>query len=137
MNQIGVFRFITISGPPFHVVAPQTLPLVRPGVDGAGFVNLGTRGTPFSVVTVVDTTSYTAAVQGMYLYSQIIGSVQRPYVVGGVNMTGNNFAIVVLSVEPLDIRATGGGIGGLATGGTGLLIAEWTLWPISISQDSD
>lgn len=101
--------------------------LTRPGVDGVGVRELGSRGTPFEIVTLEYRTSLSAARTAAEAYQDYIGS-GAPY---GVRVTQADVDQGVFGV--LDVRlaaqphAIATAVGSLIANPGAVLLMRWTL----------
>ena len=122
MAAIGDISFITIKGTP-RPMGMETEPLTRPGVDGTAFRELGTRGQPFQVTTIVDVDDAADAKTALESYAAL-----RATLVTLTDDLGNSWAnVMVIDVEPIEVKAVESGVGGLSQTGGVLVSARWTL----------
>src|SRR5437879_1129546 len=69
-----VFRSATERDGPPEILSEQTLPVMRPGVDGAGILRLGKQGKPFQMHSGVDLVGMDGVNAERWAYDEMIGS---------------------------------------------------------------
>lgn len=128
---IGPYPFINISTFPLGETTQMDIE-ARPGVEGVHLFNLGKRGKPFQVETVVDVTNVLAAGVLMTYYEQMIGGVY-PVMFATWAMPKMYCVLDVVPIPEgtrqilLGVGGTGGGVS------YGILHAVWTL--IAVNHD--
>ena len=138
IHSIGPFNFITLDGggpggPP-QIARERSMLVQRPGVNGTGVIQLGTKGRPFQMRSVVDTTSVAAGHDLQALYAAACNDALYAIISNGVNYaTAYNTWYVVLDVEPLGVRRIGASVGGLSVPSFAVVLAGWTLLPVYVS----
>lgn len=139
VHSIGAFNFITLDGTagpgaPPQIAREQSMLTQRPGVDGTGILQLGSKGRPFQMVSVVDATSVAAGHTLQSLYAAICNDALYTVIANDVNYaTAYNTQYVVLDVEPLGVRRVGAAVGGLSSPSLAVVAALWTLLPVYVA----
>lgn len=119
-----VFPFLTMEGA-LVPTAPTFEREVRPGVDGVGIWNTGSRGEPFSITTVLDCVSVSAGLTAFAAYLAAIGTKKDLYYLTALWGT-----VLVHKVVLISCKKFHAGVGGVQghTGGSGaILTAQWTI----------
>lgn len=125
--KIGRHQFLSIDGVP-PVRQDQGEVIVRPGVNGLSFWNLGTRGTPFTVRTRVDYRSRAQAMTKRAEYAALTLAGPVTMVWGGYFLKAdNNARVMVLEVLPLFVGELLVSSGGLNPPSLAYLECEWQL----------
>lgn len=135
VNSIGSFNFVVLSGvrpgQPLEFEQPELELRQRPGVDGTGLVDLGTKGQPFPVRTLVDVSTYLAGLQLLKLYVAVVGTGPLVVVHGGVNYHDRfRTKYDVLRVTPVRCSRAASQVGGLSASSTAVVEAVWELLPV-------
>lgn len=134
ISAIGPFSFISMRGSPDPIKMRGEL-IMRPGVDGVGAIRHGRRGTPFVVETMSDATSKQAARSLFRLYTELVFADVQPIGWSGIDLTGEQFGVLVLDVRPVEIGALAGSTPGLYPPSLGYVIAQWDLVAIELKPD--
>ncbi len=130
-NQIGPFPFLDLRGG-IERFKQEVEILARPGVNGAGFKQLGLKGRPFNCHSRVDAESVQDAQLAWENYSLIVGDGNAYYVAQyGTDFTIFGVQFIVLDVRLVTIKAMALFQGGIFPPSQGWIEAEWTLFPIS------
>ncbi len=107
----------------------------RPGVSGTEILHIGSRGVPFTLVSRVDCSSYSAAQDQYQQYKTIIlasDSGASQVIQSDYDSISGGYLCRVLGIRLLSIRQARVIVGGLQNTSGAILECEWTL--ISISQ---
>lgn len=131
-NSIGSFQFVALIGEP-ETVKDQIELHSRPGVDGLQAQMLGTRGTPFTIRSHVDTADRQAAREQYLAYVDLIGSDPVDVIWWDVSLGSEATLFLVLDVRQVAAKDIAGSAGGLTNGGAGLLICDWDLVAMKVS----
>src|SRR5687768_8011579 len=126
-NKIGDHRFVSLDGEP---IPPMQIAVLddRNGVDGSEKILVGTKGTPFSLVSQVDAEDYATGKGYIDQYKALIDGDAVTLVQGGVDHDGRGFRVLVLRVEPLDVRPIKGASGNkINPPSEGWVITRWDL----------
>jgi hypothetical protein len=126
-NSIAFHRFTSLRGEP---IPPMQAAFVddRPGVDGVEVQQLGEKGTPFSLVSGVDVSSYSFAKVLAKSYTILVDGGTCELIQGGVNYDAIGFRVLVLKVEELRCFPISGAIGNtLNTPSAAYLECRWDL----------
>ena len=119
-----LFPFLTLQGS-LVPIQPQFERETRPGVNGIGIWNMGTRGEPFGISTNLDCNSETAAGLAFKAYQAAVGSRKDLYY--GSKLWSTVFIHKVILTEMKKLQTRVGGIQN-ATGQAGaMLIVQWTI----------
>lgn len=86
------------EGPPPRLAHAQIETLAKPGVNGHSAINLGTRGTPFEVVTTSWFSNQTNAQSELNLYRAAIGGSAVKVEYNGLDMDTQSTRFLLLSV---------------------------------------
>lgn len=128
---IGQYPFISMSHFPVGQKSATAIE-VRPGVDGVYVWNLGQRGQPFTVQTVVDVNDIFSAGVLMSLYEKEIGKVVSVMFAGSA--MPKRYAVLDVVPEAGGIQTVLLGVGGVSQGiSNGLVVANWTL--VAVNSD--
>lgn len=128
-NFIGEFEFISLHAVPFGPA--QQLDLIeRPGIPGTGIRRLGVRGEIIRLKSNVDLADFATATELLHYYRALIGANPVPLIWNGSNSIDYGYLVQVLRVIPTACTDNATAVGGLTSGGTGQLQAEWDLLPI-------
>lgn len=118
-----VFPFLTIQGNlvPKHDRFERE---VRAGVAGIGIWNVGSRGEPFTIQTMLDCTSEAAAYTAFAAYVAAVLTKKDLYYAGALWGT-----VLVQNVQLIEVRKLGRMVGGIQGGGSSgaALRVQWTL----------
>lgn len=118
-----VFPFLTIQGNlvPTHDRFERE---VRAGVDGVGIWNVGSRGEPFTIQTMLDCVSESAAYTAFAAYRSAVLTKKDLYYAGALWGT-----MLIHSVQLIEVRKLGRMVGGIQGGGSSgaALRVQWTL----------
>lgn len=140
INQLGNFQFIAIHGPndvgsPPANVATQVEVWQRPGFDGTAIIDLGKKGEPFQMRSVVDTQTPADALIMADLYRKSQGQGPFGLIWNSVNfMTEFDVVYVPIKVEVTKVRRLRTATGGLYPPSLGLIECMWTLVPIAVAS---
>src|SRR4051812_42124731 len=93
LNSIGGFSFLEILGFPEREKM-QLEPVMRPGIDGVGIWELGTRGTPFPCRTIVDAPDVSTALATFAAYADLIGEDPQTLVWRNVAIGGYRYQVL-------------------------------------------
>jgi hypothetical protein len=133
------FIRLTIDGDPGNlppVITPIAGMTQRPGVDGTGVFDHGTKGMPFQAESLVDVDSHET---GHFLaddYRELILSGPLSLVYAGVDYEVDfETNYLVLDVKPINVRTIGASAGGLSGNAGAVVRATWKLLPISSNQE--
>lgn len=138
LNQFGNFLFIAIHGPndvgsPPANVATHVEVLQRPGFDGTAIIDLGKKGKPFQMRSVVDTQTPADALIMADLYRKSQGQGPFGLIWNGVNFyTDFDVVYVPIEVDVTKIRRLRTATGGIYPPSLGLVECLWTLMPIEV-----
>lgn len=142
INQFGNFYFIAIHGPedqgcPPDLIGETVETIQRPGIDGTAIIQLGQKAEPFQMRSVVDATSFAAAMQLAALYKTYQGHGPYGLIWGGLDFT-SYFGLVYVPtfVKPTKVRRLGAATGGLYPPSQGLVECLWTLQPIKVPPET-
>lgn len=135
-NSLDSFGFICLNAmgrrggvPP--IMQQQIGVVQRPGVDGTGFIRLGSKGQPFQAVSVVDVDTFANAVALAASYQSLARDEAYELVWCGVNFsTAHGTRYFVVDVQPPVVERCSVSSGGLASGGQATVEAVWTLVPV-------
>jgi hypothetical protein len=133
-NSIGPFSFITLQGqriPPMVKVAIDD----RPGVTGSEFTLLAYKGTPFTLVSQVDTDTYDDAWPTFLHYLDATAMDPLELVQeGNSSIVEGNYRVKVLTVLPLRIVKIRGAVGRklAASPNEGFVEARWDLMAVPL-----
>ena len=100
-NKIGQHEFISLMGLPIHPTQRVAID-DRPGVTGSEIMLMGFKGEPFTLISAVDTASYSAAHQKYNDYRQMPAESAVELVIGSVSSYTFFYAVKVLKVEPIE-----------------------------------
>lgn len=118
-----VFPFLTIQGNllPRHDRFERE---VRAGVDGIGIWNVGNRGEPFTIQTMLDCVSEAAAFTAFAAYLAAVLTKKDLYYADAKFGT-----VLIHSVQLIEVRKLGRMVGGIQGGGSSgaALRVQWTL----------
>jgi len=117
---IGNFSFITLKGE-INTLATSLSPFSRPGINGVGFQDIGTRGEETTLNTTVDLSSLGAVDSTFLAYRRIQGT--RVNITNDRNVTYTN--VLILGVSVLSARPLSMGRGGLLANPAALLTCSW------------
>ena len=120
-SSIGNLSFLSMSGQP-QPAGQQLQPETKAGVAFVGWWKLGSKGTEYSVETMVDVNTFAAAVSLATTYKAAQDAGALAIVYGGVSL-GN---VLVLSVDA-KAEAIAHGQGGLAGTSKAIVRASWRL----------
>lgn len=98
----------------------------RAGVNGVTIWNTGTRPPAFVLVTMRDTVNQADAITAFSNYATLVGAAPQTLVYQGLTWA---YKVAVLAVEPVELRATILGVGGVLGNSRGLARVRWTLQP--------
>ena len=132
---IGGYELVTLSGlndrgEPPPIPRPLLLPIVRPGVDGAGFVRLGNQAEPAQLYSAVDVATSAAADVLYIAYRSLIGEDPVDIVWRDVSWSALHATVFqILDVRLLNCRRLAAASGGL-NGGNYWVEALWTVHPL-------
>ena len=132
LSYIGNFAFIALDGQP-DIPKPSVEVVARPGVNGLGFFQTGTRGEPFVLRSFTDASDFQFARFLASSYTQLIGTIQ-PMIWSGLNMAADNIFVMILNVRPIEVRAVAGGMGVTVTNPGAICICEWLMVAVDASQ---
>lgn len=141
INQLGNFYFAALHGPgdrgtPPVLLAEQVETLQRPGVDGTAIIKLGQKADPFQLRSVVDTTTFEAAMYLAAEYMTYQGNGPYGLIWGNINfLAAFNVVYVPSKVEIVKVRRLSCAAGGLSPPSLGLVEALWTLQPVALPDD--
>jgi hypothetical protein len=125
-NSIGSEQFLEIVGMPD--LAKMRLDLVeRPGVDGTGIWETGTRGKPFTLLTRVDAEDLRAAIETFARYCKFPEQDSVDLMVQDVSFLTYGFTFQVLDVRPREICELANSSGGLNPPSLAWCECEWDL----------
>ena len=131
-QRIGQFEFLDLVGNP-EQVKRKILALARAGVDGHAIIDEGSRGTPFTLTSRVDQRDLEHARATYVAYCTLIGGAPVELVWQGLDMTLEDFQVVVINVVPRDLHALAwGSAGGLHSPSLAWLECEWQLLAIAM-----
>ena len=128
MHRIGTFIFAVLQGQ-VPIPATRLEKLVRPGIDGAGYLDVGKLPVTFQIRSIVDPTDYVAAVLELEEYQATVDQGALTLVKDNIDYSANTipFKVKVLAVNPVECRAVPHVEGGLNPGSRAVLVCEWTL----------
>lgn len=134
VSKIGIHSFMSLRGqlePPRAALEVDQ----RPGVDGSEILYTGKRGSPFTLVSLVDCASYADAQDVFNQYK----AVQLDLIAGGLpvvqsdySTNAHGYVCKTLAIRLLGIRQAPVIVGGLIYTSGAILEVEWTL--LSIAQ---
>jgi len=119
-----VFPFLSLQGP-LMPTAPSFEREVRPGVNGIGIWDTGSRGQPFNLTTTLDCVSVAAAGTAYAAYLAAVLTKKDLHYCSALWGT-----VVIQAVTLQSIRKLQSAVGGIQshTGGSGaLLTVNWTI----------
>ena len=134
-HQIGDFQFVTLLAPSGQPMPPmmQINRVSRPGVNGSDYSKEGTKGTPFQLISMVDTATLDEAHALPTQYMTTIDEGAVELIKDGHNYTADGWQVKVLAVRPLDIRRIiSGGGNFLNPPSHGWLVCLWDLEAVSL-----
>lgn len=120
MPSMGGYSVIRVDGPK-RLAAVEVKRLDRPGVDGVDYMDMGIKGRPYTVTSLLDLTSTAALNQAMATFSGMQGNLIT--VVDNAERTFLNQMVLGVQHEH---RKLGAAIGGVS-GGEWLLTTTWEL----------
>lgn len=132
LSYIGQFAFISLDGNP-DIPKPSVELVARPGVNGLGFFQTGTRGQPFPLRSFTDADTFQTARFLASAYTTLIGTIQ-PLVWSGLPMAADGIYVEVLDVRPVDVRAVAGGLGVTVENPGAICVCDWFLVAVASSQ---
>lgn len=138
INQFGNFYFIAIHGTgdpgtPPQLCATQVEILQRPGHPGTAIIDLGKKGQPFQMRSIVDTATPADATLMAAAYKNAQGKGPFALIWAGVNFLAEfNTVYCPVEVNVTKCRRLLGGDGGLYPPSRGLVECIWTLVPIEL-----
>lgn len=121
--KINTHPFLTMSGVPDPAKTRLEI-LERPGVNGQGYRDLGTRGVPFTIRVELDVSSRTVAASNMATYRGWIGDSVQVEDGGGGSWSGLTVMDVV-QTGIIDIDKAQGGVAG--TGAKAIMTVVFTM----------
>lgn len=128
---IRLFPFLTLQGA-LVPSQPQFERETRPGVNGVGMWNMGSRGEPFGISTNLDCNDETAAGQMFAAYQASVGTRKDLHYCS--KLWGTVFVHKVILTEMKKLTTRVGGIQN-ATGQAGaMLIVQWTIESLHANQ---
>jgi len=123
MASVGSESMVTLDG--VASGATEILENIsRPGVDGTAYRKAGAKAREFSMRSVVDVADFAAAEVKLTAYRALVGT----YVTVTDSRGVAHDDVLVLSMQPLQIRQTAVLVGGI-NAGTVLVDAAWRLRP--------
>lgn len=131
LSYIGQFAFIALDGQP-DIPKPSVSVVARPGVDGLGFFQTGTRGQPFVLRSFTDASDFGFARALASQYTTLIGTIQ-PCVWSGLPMAADGVYVMVIDVRPVEVRAVAGGYGVTVETPGAICVCEWLL--VAVDED--
>lgn len=137
---LGPFTFVNLhtpgdnAGPPLFP-GERAAVIERPGVDGAGILQMGVKGEPFQMVSSVDVTTKTVALNLLALYNSHKGQKSLGLVWSDIDYeSAFNTRYFVLDVMPLGVKRMPAATGGLSGSSSPYWVqAVWTLLPVPVS----
>ena len=96
-HSIGAFQFVNLRGQPGSY-APEIERIVRPGTENAAFRQLGKRGQPFTLQSVVDVLDIAS---GRTLFSQYTNAISQDPAT--LIWNDYNFSSESLLVQPMQV----------------------------------
>jgi hypothetical protein len=134
--QLGDYRFVTLhrvenpDAPP-PIVQETTMPIERPGVDGSIVMRLGTRGSPFQMISGVDAENKSGADNAQDAYGRMVGFKRYDLIWANTNYTdAHQTKFIVLDVQVQRIKRLAIVVGGINAGGNFWVEVLWTLLPV-------
>jgi hypothetical protein len=127
LQQIGEFEFLDLVGFP-EQVKRQISAIPRAGVDGHTIIDEGSRGKPFTLTSRVDQQDLAQARATYAEYCTLIGDDPVELVWQNIDLSVENFLVVVLDVVPRAMHALAwGSAGGLHPPSLAWLECDWQL----------
>lgn len=130
MDKIGDEELIGLDAPPDFVKSRLEL-VVRPGVNGTGFFDIGSRGEPQVLRSRQSYADLPAAVDAFARYCAMIDGDPVSITYGDVDMTAYGTVHQVVGVRAIDLRR----LGASSNGDYGWLEAEWTVVPVPVPAE--
>ena len=128
-NKIGNQQFIRLEMGAYSPAGERTEEITRAGVDGVALWKLGRKGEPFTVGTVCDFQTASAAQDAAEAYAAMMGTVVTLIDAGG-NTYPELAVRAVVSAQPRGMRNAVGGV----NNGNWILAAVWTLQDVSTGK---
>lgn len=136
-NSIGSFSFVRLSSVNGRADAVETVYqhtelIQRPGVDGTGMIQLGLKGDPFQLSSMVDVDTFANAQALRLNYKSIVGNGLYVVICAGTNYynpLGHKYYVLGVQAEASRI---GKSAGGLVGGAQAKVEAIWTLIPVYV-----
>lgn len=134
-NSIGSFSFVRLSSVNGKADAVETVYqhseiIQRPGIDGTALLQLGLKGDPFQLSSMVDVDTFANAQTLRLNYKSIVANGLYVVICAGKNYynpLGHKYFILGVQSEATRI---GRSIGGLVGGAAARVDALWTLIPV-------
>jgi len=134
--EIGTFEFVALKGnwiPPAEQIQVDE----RPGVDGTEAVKRGRKGRPFPIVSQVDAANINAAYSLFQQYQGLIDGDAVEMTLNSVDSGTLDFKVLVLDVQPLQIRAMRGAVGYVKNPPSlAWLECAWTLLAVPVEEET-
>lgn len=133
-NAIGEHEFLILSGqpdPPRKACAVMQ----RAGVPGTAVWTDAPRGRPFRMRSVVDVLDLPVGRQTYKQYCDTIGTDPVPLVWEDVEMTGEDWKVIVLDVRLIDLHAIETPVGGFDEASRARLECEWDLIAVATNDE--
>lgn len=129
-NSLDIFPFVAMRG---DVVFPRQMVELdqRNGVDGTEATLLGTKGTPFQLLSQVDLIGYPEAISEFQQYLDTIGKGGVELIKDDIDYTSLGVKFQVLNVTQVKCHAITTAVGGINPPSRAWLEAVWELIAIS------
>lgn len=131
-NSIGQFDFRTLGPPGPEGPKMQTEVLARPGVPGSAVWRKGVRGSRETLRSTTGAATFEAARALWPQYKALIGQDPESLVWGGIDMTGEQFEVIVLDVRLVEVRQ----LINATDGKLGKITCDWDVIAIRMGQNN-
>ena len=128
-NNVITVEFLAITRGVINLSGVVLSEITQPGVDGHAYMDVGIRGKPFEIVTVVDLDSAAVMAAEKVLYAALQGALTT--ITDEIRNVWNN--ILVLDVEPIREMVLFTPVGGISNNAADMLVARWLLQNTSTS----